>query len=97
MDPRPKDDLLAFTAFPVHQPPRARQPGDQAPHRRRRRLPQPRSPDPPGRGRPGRTTRRMAGRPNAATSQRPPWPRSADTTPRGWSPENSSPHHEPPL
>ena len=45
-----EDDLLAFADFPrraleedlVHQPARAGQQGDQAPHRRRRDLPQPR-------------------------------------------------------
>ena len=64
------DDLLAFTGFPVgaleedlvDQPAGAAEQGDQAPHRRRRRLPQPRSAAPPRRRRPGRGPRRMAGR-----------------------------------
>src|SRR4051794_20071720 len=53
----------------VDQPPGAAEQGDQAPHRRRRLgappacagLSQPRSPPPPGRRRPGRGPRRMAG------------------------------------
>ena len=63
------DDLLAFTGFPagaleedlVDQPARAAQQGGQTPHRRRRGLPQPRSPAPAGRRGPGRGPRRMAG------------------------------------
>ena len=63
------DDLLAFTGFPVgaleedlvDQPARAAQQGGQTPHRRRRGLPQPRRPAPPGRRGPGRGPRRMAG------------------------------------
>jgi putative transposase len=43
----------------VQQPPRAAQPRDPAPHRRRRHLPQPRLRHPPGRSRPGRAARRM--------------------------------------
>ena len=58
-----EDDLLAFTGFPVahsevdlvDQSTRAAEQGDQAAHRRRRRLPQPRSPAPPGRRRAGRS------------------------------------------
>jgi transposase-like protein len=61
------DDLLAFAAFPVGHwkkiwsanPLEAGQQGDQTPHRRRRRLPQPRSATPPRRRRPGRDPRRM--------------------------------------
>jgi hypothetical protein len=45
----------------VDQPARAAEQGDQAPHRRGRRLPQPRSPAATGRRGPGRGTRRMAG------------------------------------
>ncbi len=62
-----RSDVLAFTVFPkelwrqgvVEQPPRAAQPGNPAPHRRRRDLPRPRRPDPPGRRRASRATRRM--------------------------------------
>ncbi len=46
------DDILAFTAFPpahwknlVHQPAGTAQQGDQTPHRRGRRLPQPEAHD----------------------------------------------------
>ena len=46
----------------VHQPAGAAEQGDQTPHRRRRRLPQPRRPAPPRRRRPGRSPRRMADR-----------------------------------
>ena len=65
-----KDDLLAFTGFPVShwrkedlvdQPARAAEQGGQAPHRRRRGLPQPASPAPTRRRRAGRGPRRMAG------------------------------------
>jgi Transposase, Mutator family len=63
------EDLLAFTAFPighrkedlVDQSAGAAEQGDQAPNRRRRRLPQPRGPAPAGRRGPGRGPRRMAG------------------------------------
>src|SRR3954447_7412936 len=43
------------------RPNRASQQGSQTPHRRRRRVPQPRRPAPARRRRPGRSTRRMAG------------------------------------
>ena len=64
------DDLLAFTGFPVgaleedlvDEPARAAQQRNQAPHRRRRGLPEPRGAAAPGRGRAGRGPRRMAGR-----------------------------------
>jgi putative transposase len=46
----------------VDEPARAAEQGNQAPHRRRRRVPQPRSPRPPRRISPGRSPRRMAGR-----------------------------------
>ena len=59
-------DLLAFTAFPKQiwrqiwsNNPRAPQQGDPPAYRRRRHLPRPQLPDPPRRGRPCRTTRRM--------------------------------------
>jgi hypothetical protein len=63
------EDLLAFTGFPgraleeglVDQSAGAAEQGDQAAHRRRRRLLQSRSPAPVGRSRAGRGPRRMAG------------------------------------
>src|SRR3954447_8720171 len=63
------DDLLAFTGFPVSHwkkiwstnPLERAQQGDQAAHRRRRRLSQPRRAAPPRRRGPGRGPRRMAG------------------------------------
>jgi putative transposase len=59
------DDLLAFTGFPVahsevdlvDQPAGTAEQGDQAAHRRGRRLSQPRSAAPPGRRRAGRSAR----------------------------------------
>ena len=70
------EDLLAFTAFPpgtlaqdlVHEPAGAAEQGSETAHRRRRRVPQPRSPAPPRRRGPGRSPRRMA-------NHRPPLPR----------------------
>jgi putative transposase len=63
-------DLLGIHRLPglaleedlVHQPPRAAEQGDQTPHRRRRRIPQPRSPPTAGRRRARRSPRRMANR-----------------------------------
>ena len=52
----PEGDLASDL---VQQPQRTAQPGDPPPHRRRRHLPEPRRDHPPGRRRPGRTTRRM--------------------------------------
>ena len=65
-----RDDLLAFCRVParalaadlVHEPAGAGQQGDQAPHRRRRHVPQPRRAAAPGRARPDRATRRMGRR-----------------------------------
>ncbi len=61
------DDILAFSAFPrralaenpVEQPPGAVEQRDPPAHRRGRDLPPPPSGDPPGRGGPGRTDRRV--------------------------------------
>ncbi len=60
-----REHLLAFTAFPqgdlasdlVEQPPRAPQPRDPPPHRRRLDLPEPRRDHPPGRCGPDRADR----------------------------------------
>ena len=83
------EDLLAFTGVParalaqdlVDQPARAGQRRDQAPHQRRRHLPQRRRPSsgssPPCSSRP--TTNGPS--PNAATSPKNPWPRSANPSP----------------
>ena len=59
----------------VQQPPRAAEPGNPPPHRRRRHLPRPDRADPPGRRRPRRATRRMD-RSNAATSASTSWPKA---------------------
>ena len=91
------EDLLAFTVVPgraleedlVDQPARAAEQGGQTPHRRRRGVPQPRSPAPPGRRGPGRGPRRMAG-------HRPPLPRRSHHGPahhpdhrrKEWPPRN---------
>ena len=64
------DDITAFADFPVAHwkkiwstnPLGTGQQGDQTPHRRRRRLPQPRRAAPPRRLRPDRGPRRVAGR-----------------------------------
>jgi putative transposase len=63
------DDITAFASFPgrpleenlVHQPAGTAEQGDQTPHRRGRRLPQPARPAAPRRRGPGRGPRRMAG------------------------------------
>jgi hypothetical protein len=72
-------DVLAFTGFGegglapdlVEQPLRAAQPRDPPPHRRGRDLPRPRLPDPPGRRRAGRATRRVGRRPPLPRPRRP--------------------------
>ena len=93
-----KAEVLAFTAFPrahwpkiwSHQPAGAGQQGDQAPSPRGRHLPQRGRRHPPGRRRPGRHARRMAGHPNAATSPRAPWPRSTRPAILGPSPQSTA-------
>jgi len=65
-----KNDILAFCGFPQQhwrqiwstKPPRTGQQGHQTPHRRRRHLPEPRSPPAPRRARPDRAARRMGRR-----------------------------------
>jgi hypothetical protein len=85
-----EDDLLAFTAFPVahsevdlvDQPAGTAEQGDQAPHRRRRRLPHPRRCSAwPARSswRPTTNGRSLT----AATSPKAPWPCSHGPASRG--------------
>ena len=59
--PGETDQPRGWHRAPGRPLPGAAEPGDPPAHRRRRHLPQPRRPDPPGRRRPGRGARRMAG------------------------------------
>ena len=65
----------------VHQPARAAQQGDQTPHRRRRRLPQPRRPAPPRRRASWSRPTTNGRSPTAATSPKAPWPCSTSPPP----------------